>query len=226
MGVSNIYAYYGDQALASGSNGDNTFIIFDDFNGTSLDSSKWINRKTGSTTLTVSDGYVRQYSASGNANNQHIWSSDYFDNNVSIDMRYRLGPSLYRATFAAATGYSTTHYYITSGQYTYSHLVNAYSGVSTLYTSSGGSKAFSPENHTSDTWTRIAMIHGSSYQKAYINESLRATINTSMTQNTYHLLIGEVSPYNNSFYIDTDWVFVRKYNEGPPSIYIGNEESR
>ncbi|BFT95039.1 hypothetical protein MNSC_10470 [Minisyncoccus archaeophilus] len=41
MGVSNIYAYYGDQALASGSNGNGTFLLFEDFSSGVLDTNKW-----------------------------------------------------------------------------------------------------------------------------------------------------------------------------------------
>jgi len=36
-----IYMYYGNSKVSSGSNGDNTFILFDDFNGGSINTAKW-----------------------------------------------------------------------------------------------------------------------------------------------------------------------------------------
>jgi hypothetical protein len=39
--VTSFLMYYGNSAATSGSNGDNTFIFFDDFPGTSLNTSKW-----------------------------------------------------------------------------------------------------------------------------------------------------------------------------------------
>jgi len=40
-GTSNIYIYYGNSAATAVSSGDNTFIFFDDFPGSSLNTSKW-----------------------------------------------------------------------------------------------------------------------------------------------------------------------------------------
>ena len=37
----NIYMYYGNAGATSASNGDNTFLFFDDFDGTALDTNKW-----------------------------------------------------------------------------------------------------------------------------------------------------------------------------------------
>ncbi len=59
-GSSKIYLQYGNASLTSGSNGDATFVFFDDFNGGSLDSTKWnsyvTNNANGS--VTVANGIV------------------------------------------------------------------------------------------------------------------------------------------------------------------------
>jgi hypothetical protein len=60
-GTSTITMYYGNPSANSVSNGTNTFIFFDDFEGTSLDS-KWSNETGSGTGVTVSGGYVRVYS--------------------------------------------------------------------------------------------------------------------------------------------------------------------
>ena len=46
-----IYIYYGNNSVTTISNGANTFILFDDFTGTSLDASKWTKRGGGTPTF-------------------------------------------------------------------------------------------------------------------------------------------------------------------------------
>jgi hypothetical protein len=58
------YMYYGKSDATSLSNGDNTFILFDDFNDNVVSSSKWIN--TGS--FTESNGVLSKYAANTNSN--------------------------------------------------------------------------------------------------------------------------------------------------------------
>lgn len=58
----NIYMYYGNASATSASNGDNTFIFFDDFEGTSLNTNKWEVYETGGGTggtITVSTDHSK-----------------------------------------------------------------------------------------------------------------------------------------------------------------------
>ncbi|HBX51539.1 MAG TPA: hypothetical protein DEH02_10785 [Bacteroidales bacterium] len=57
--ITNIYLFYGNNTAAAYSNGDSTFILFDDFNGSSLDLTKWIRAaNTNPSNSGVSGGYV------------------------------------------------------------------------------------------------------------------------------------------------------------------------
>ena len=67
-GATTFYMYYGNASATSVSNGDNTFLFFDDFLGTSLDGSKW----TSSGTVSVSGGEAVIGSTS---NTGYIYSS-------------------------------------------------------------------------------------------------------------------------------------------------------
>jgi len=58
IGTSQIFMYYGNAAALSESNGEKTFLFFDDFLGTSLNSSKWTTDTDGYSTYGVSGGYV------------------------------------------------------------------------------------------------------------------------------------------------------------------------
>jgi len=57
-----ISMYYGNPNLGSISNGDNTFSFFDDFNGTSLDTDKWLT--IGSPSISFSNSQLTFYSTS------------------------------------------------------------------------------------------------------------------------------------------------------------------
>jgi hypothetical protein len=61
-GITTIYVYYGNDQIGTASNGDDTFIFFDDFDGTSLNTTKWIEENYGgSGTVTVSGGICTLY---------------------------------------------------------------------------------------------------------------------------------------------------------------------
>jgi len=53
-----IYMYYGNSTIDTTTSGDDTFILFDDFAGTSLDTNKWNETVVGSGSVTVSGGEV------------------------------------------------------------------------------------------------------------------------------------------------------------------------
>ena len=59
-----IYMYYGNSGASSASNGDNTFKFFDDFEGTSIDSNKWVKYGgTGSFTVSTDHAVSGEQSA-------------------------------------------------------------------------------------------------------------------------------------------------------------------
>jgi len=62
FGTSNIYFSYGNEYATSESNGDNVFIFFDDFEGTSLNVTKWNSVVHNYCGISVSDSVVRIYS--------------------------------------------------------------------------------------------------------------------------------------------------------------------
>jgi hypothetical protein len=80
------YIYYGNQSALSASNGSNTFILFDDFSGTSLDTSKWHTFfKDGGGSIFVSNGVCTIQCNPG------VWASAnlYSDAQFGINTRLR-----------------------------------------------------------------------------------------------------------------------------------------
>lgn len=64
-GNTTLYLYYGNPNATAISNGDNTFIFFDDFPGSSVDTSKWDIVAPSGCSVTISGGEATFYSSSG-----------------------------------------------------------------------------------------------------------------------------------------------------------------
>ena len=95
-----IYVYYGNGSATTTSNGANTFILFDDFDGTSLDASKWTKRNGGTPSfasgmMTISSNAVdpSKIIATGgpNADNNAIVARFKVTGGVNSDERVGLG---------------------------------------------------------------------------------------------------------------------------------------
>ena len=67
VGNLKMYMWYGNSAANSESDGDVTFEFFDDFEGTSLDTSKWnmTGQKDSNVTWTLENGYLKFYYTGG-----------------------------------------------------------------------------------------------------------------------------------------------------------------
>ena len=89
--TSKFYMYYGNPIATSQSNGINTFDFFDDFEGTSLNASKW-NTEIGTYCgISVSSGYVRIYSDSPNTFVEQAYfgfTDDYFIQGIPYSWVY------------------------------------------------------------------------------------------------------------------------------------------
>jgi hypothetical protein len=93
-----VYMYFGNRTGVSPvSNGNMTFIFFDDFTGTTIDTTKWIETDTG--------GYITQSDMISIANGPATWTSTglvSMQNFARDDIEFRFK---YRATCTAGAGY-------------------------------------------------------------------------------------------------------------------------
>jgi len=99
-GTSTWYLYYGNASATAVSNGDATFIFFDDFPGTALDTSKWT--VVSSDGISVADGLYRVSYASKSDTYGTIRSKPSLGPNIAL--RTRLSTQTYwtHAGFGAA----------------------------------------------------------------------------------------------------------------------------
>jgi len=208
VGSNSIYMYYGNSSAASASNGDATFVFFDDFSGTSFDSNKW----TTQSSPTVSGGYASfRDNGAGWTTALSKWSADD-PRNYEIYARYKLvnysEQRLFHGWEIALTPVSP----YPACSYAYSY--NQFSGA---YASTYVSVAW-----TLGAWYTAKHVFSSTYmQTATLVENGSATSTSAIARSAAadHVFLG-----TNSGGADVDWVFVRRHASADPTLSIGATE--
>ena len=77
-GTVNIFVYYGKSDATTTSNGDNTFIFFDDFLGTEVNGTKWVQLIDPYGSISVSNGEIDMKITAGSG-----WASIYIANTIT-----------------------------------------------------------------------------------------------------------------------------------------------
>lgn len=115
------YIYYGNSSATTTSNGDTTFVFFDDFTGSSLDTGKWTASSfadgTGSVSLSSGICTITHVTDHG----YQIYTNTTFGTNLTIRARVNVPNAAKNAFFgfSNASNYSVVFYanYPTSGQF-------------------------------------------------------------------------------------------------------------
>lgn len=205
--TSTIYMYYGNSSASSGSDGENTFVFFDDFEGTSLDTSKW--GLSGS--VSVSNSVVTLDRAGSNAK---LWNLNNFSVSKPfvVEAKYQ-HPSRYRnrlyLTTAADSGSPTGYDY---GIFDPSIYWNGFTGT----------------NLNTNTWYIVKWIDTTSnYVWKILNidgsEVISRSHGSSITGTGYVTFSGTESDASD---FKLDFVRVRKYADPEPTTEVGSEETR
>ncbi|MDD4607144.1 MAG: DUF2341 domain-containing protein [Patescibacteria group bacterium] len=221
MGDNQIYMYYGNEDVATISNGDLTFDFFDDFIGTNL-AANWATNVSGGT-ITVANGQVTLASTSivpVSISSAFIPTSPSF----FIETKHKEG-AYYRNRFYAATN-------LGGGSpigFDYGYF---YNGASWAYTTG---KCYwngtwnTTVNANTDYITRWLRTDGTdtAYNWYTINYSTGAIIDTRTTTNSSlirYITIRLSEAANTSTIVD--WVRVRKYANSEPIVNynLENEE--
>jgi len=204
-----IYIYYGNSTATTTSNGNNTFLFFDDFPGTSLDSSKWT---VVSGTPVVENSYVKL-----TGNFSRIQTIPAFSRPTAFRIRAKSNAN---AQYNALDNYvyATDGAYRASGTcYTWSLLANYY--PHTIYFQR-------TVNDNQIVLKNTGVDLDSTIWRTY---ELRATASTfrffydsdedmpSVTDNAISSGYLELACYGTTDYRYWDWVAVRKYVDPEPS---------
>jgi len=208
-GTRKLYLRYNGSRTESLSNGDATFILFDHFEGTSLDSSKW--RVGNPDAVSVSDSVLTIGPGAGDLNMYVVQNSDNYPAvGPGHAMRIRL-------KFGKLDVYSYAGFWDIANpgaDYTAQVLVHAY------YSYIVGD----PDKHTSYSdvglptdWAVYDLCWRSGEAKFYCDGELKATL----TDYVPSVNLGAYArPYTSdaSNYIYIDYLFIRKYVSPEPSV--------
>jgi hypothetical protein len=211
-----IYLYYGNPSATSLSNGDDTFDFFDDFLGTSLDTTKWLLNRwygTGSYSATVSNGYVRIYA--GSSTTAGIVSKKGFSFPFIMEGSYRKVADVENWHGIVQDPNGSDSDWVRHG-YSYStyYYQKRTAGTTTTY------QYFSRTPPTS--FTRIKVIWTSTFSKYFEADS---QVNTITTQNRWNTGTNYIQLFEYSGgTADYDYVFVRKYTDPEPTTSVLSEQ--
>jgi hypothetical protein len=235
-----IYVYYGKNDANTNSNGDNTFLLFDDFLGGSLDINKWtsiIRGRGGS--VSVANSEVTLNPSDNTISSASILSVATFTNDILIRIKrkYSAGTEYYLDTSLGAGGVvdengETSWWWHTTLQSGYWWLYQQAYYVEGLWRmpATGGKVELS--NNEKNLFDTSYKIHDLTYEsngvlKWIVNgkQQYSATDSNFLTNNK-KILISQ-GEYQNGWGADTviDYVFVRKY-VGPEPAHgsWGSEE--
>ena len=225
--TTNIYMYYGDSAATSASNGNNVFLLFDDFNtGSTLDNTKW-SVFTPTNLYTITGGQL-VFGPGNSAWNQAIYSTAAFarsDLSFEMDYKWNTNPAgQYSALMmgwdtAAGSSYTNLVYgYYNQGNCTSPCPVLVYENGGLVTGSGGGSWVPGTQYET-----RIRMRASGG---AYYDQSTDAGNTWINSYNDTNSVATNLHPgwafYNGSHNVDN--ARVRKWMATEPTASFGSEQ--
>ncbi len=206
-GTASIYMYYGKSDAKSASNGDSTFLFFDDFSGSRLNNLKWNTWKEAGAGGGYDVSNSELHVSGGTANWQKVGSKSMWGYPVA----YR-----YRGRFDESNSSE-----IGSDDRTASGSGSGYigNGVDLAFFGVGAYRVYREGNSTSQTRTSdlsaniiLEIRRTSSSVSFYENNTLKATLTSNVPLDNQGVYAGAS---NSNVYLD--WCLVRKYVEQEPS---------
>jgi hypothetical protein len=209
-----VYMYYGNPSASSTSNGDNTFIFFDDFDGLAIDETKWTI--TNATGWSVSGGELKGTNTSGRLTSVSTYSEGI---TLEISHRYVTRPS---------GGYMVGGFWLTtSNSFGYlSHSTDNYrnngSWVAIGTPAPGSTNLFTQINVKT---TALVDLYVSNYDTAEVYKSYPNISNNVASE---PIVLGyryDNSNGNQGYEAYWDWIRIRSYAATEPSITTTAEET-
>ena len=209
-----IYCYYGKAGDTTTSNGTNTFDLFDDFLGSTLDTSKWsLVRSQGSMSIASS---IISMTTSTTQYNEEIHSLSTYSYSA---IRYK---AKYTTNKLGFIGYNNNTKQLGDGDI-YATGIYAATGYPNGI-SVNGNDTSSESNFTlgivHDVFRTFDIIRTSANSKYFDNGNLLSTLSSYQTSAPRNVIISA----RNAGAIDVDWILLRKYVSPEPTTCIGGEE--
>jgi len=202
-----IYVYYGNPSATSASNGDETFLFFDDFNDQYVDTNKWQDWDGSATELP--DGTLKLV---GNSRlDIHFYSKTWITNPYIVETRYLRGydGGLFFDVVDSYNGYLISLRDATMGlpKFEFYKWIN------------GSWYTLTKSNPGVDTdWHKFKLVRNGSSMQIFEDGVLKLTASDGTYSGGY---IGIRGWGDHPTY--TDWIFVRKYTDPEPIVSVGQE---
>jgi len=202
-----IYIYYGKSDASTTSNGDDTFLFFDDFEGTELDTNKWT--KSGSGSVTVSGGICKVIGGGGTA--EEIESITFGESGQGLRWRSR-----HKYSHFETQCYEHAKLQIDSNNYPAQ--ISSYSGDKRFYSRASGTTSYTTYSSNPlvyHDW-EIRWISGKSVLD--VDDGAETVTKTNNIPNPNTAYLRYITDKDSSDYIIyIDWVFIAKYVDPEPS---------
>ncbi len=214
-----LLVWYGNPTAATTSDGDATYIFFDHFEGTALDTTKWTNSgNSGEVTVANGEAVLRAAAISSSLYNRYITSNTSFATvgDITVEIRAKLDrTNANRWGVNVAAGRSDRSYY-GSGEYGASHKY-MYTGFAYWYY--GGSSISSSVVPTNWVTYQFDIYNNGTTGNARTTDVVGYT-GKSVSFNSFpyvELYIATWDPGNQPK-LHVDYAFVRAYSATPPSL--------
>jgi len=210
-----IYMYYGNPSAVSESDPEAVFEFFDDFEGSSLDTSKW--GQSGGT-VTVENGILSVVSGTSGTW-AYVYSIDTFEYPIVLRMRVKIDEAN-----PGTAGHGKIVGFVNL------HVTSDYDRAAFVWASAAGESQISTGNEGVATNTVVA----ESWANWFTGEIVWAST-SSVKFRKDDILLGEhtTNVPNQPIYVEfntmgdgyvyADWVAVRKYAEQEPTASVGSE---
>jgi len=216
-----IYIYYGKSDATTTSNGENTFIFFDHFEGTSLDTNKWTDGSDGDGSVSVADSKVHLYAPNSPLSHGFIYSSllGYYDSialRLSVDCQ-SIGNDQVQLNPLSGVTQEDDLARITVYDQTYDG--GGASDVSYNIKYGGTQEEVARDENVGDTWTKCP-VEIRIRQDLKVNYNVegvdKGTSTNALNSNNWRIRLVTFSGRGVSdLYVD--WVALRKYVDPEPS---------
>jgi hypothetical protein len=242
-GTSTIFMYYGNPAATTLSNGTNTFTFFDDFEGTSLNLSKWnqhLVSRSGTFSVTVSNSIVRILMNFGGSDMRQSWNSfgwhDYYTtgggygtvtpNGIAVWGDYTRTENetgTTQSTPAGTVKASEWEWYSLDFHYVNSSVINFYENDTLIATHTDTNSFPASESIPIKLMNRAWDYPNGNH---YMN-SIRSNEDLNKKGTALRMLVRleqDLAVDNNEIKIEADWIFIHECHEIEPTISISSEE--
>ena len=217
------WLYYGNSDASSASNGTKTFILFDDFLGSTYDDTIWGTNAVEGTEYTISSGILEMWGAWNSGGGDHYFATDNsFNSPIIAQSRARISSVSSDMDLCFGFQNSQTTEWWTDTNCVWCLFDGNGGGSANAKTIKTGGTSDTGNEATSTTWETHIIEYLSGTANWY--DSNLGWLNSSRsTYSPFYFSLAGDSDSASKVYVD--YVFLRNYSSVIPNYSIGSEDN-